>query len=163
MKYEFNHWENKQFQVIMNESNINVTSVLILKALNLQTKVSSWWFLFSLYFWTIKELNLVILPHNLFKCEQCHNEKHLQNTHKHFGSRFKCNQWVWPNRNCRTLPSNHPEADCSIFTLMSVGWSSSSLFVTINSTSIKPSIKVRNLTYYIFGESLWCWQPLGTC
>ena len=34
---------------------------------------------------------------------------------------------------------------------------SSSRFVTINSTSIKPSIKVRNLTYYIFGESLWCW------
>ena len=31
---------------------------------------------------------------------------------------------------------------------------SSSRFVTINSTSIKPSIKVRNLTYYIFGESL---------
>ena len=29
-----------------------------------------------------------------------------------------------------------------------------SRFVTINSTSIKPSIKVRNLTYYIFGESL---------
>ena len=79
-------------QIIMNESNINVTSVLILKALNLQTKVSSWWFLFSLYFWTIKELNLVILPHNLFKCEQCDHEKHLQNTHKHVGSRFKCNQ-----------------------------------------------------------------------
>ena len=33
-----------------------------------------------------------------------------------------------------------------------VGWSSR--FVTINSTSIKPSIKVRNQTYYIFGESL---------
>ena len=31
---------------------------------------------------------------------------------------------------------------------------SSSHFVTINSTSIKPSIKVRNQTYYIFGESL---------
>ena len=29
---------------------------------------------------------------------------------------------------------------------------SSSRFVTINSTSIKPSIKVRNLTYYILGK-----------
>ena len=35
--------------------------------------------------------------------------------------------------------------------LYSPGWLSSSRFVTINSTSIKPSIKVRNLTYYIFG------------
>ena len=34
-----------------------------------------------------------------------------------------------------------------------VGWLSSR-FVTINSTSIKPSVKVRNLTFYIFGESL---------
>ena len=55
--------------------------------------------------------------------------------------------------NCKTLPSNLPEADCSIFTRLSVGWLSSR-FVTINSTSIKPSVKVRNQTYYIFGESL---------
>ena len=41
--------------------------------------------------------------------------------------------------NCKTLPSNLPEADCSIFTLSVVG-RSSSRFVTINSTSIKPSI-----------------------
>ena len=34
-----------------------------------------------------------------------------------------------------------------------VGWLSSR-FVTINSTSIKPSVKVRNQTYYIFGECL---------
>ena len=54
---------------------------------------------------------------------------------------------------CKTLPFDLPEADCSIYTLSVVGWSSSR-FVTINSTSIKPSIKVRNLTYYIFGESL---------
>ena len=60
---------------------------------------------------------------------------------------------------CKTLPSNLPEADCSIFTLSVVG--RLSRFVTINSTSIKPSIKVRNLTYHIFWESLWCRQPLG--
>ena len=39
---------------------------------------------------------------------------------------------------------------------------SSVVDVTINSTSIKSST-VRNLTYHIIGESLWCWQPLGTC
>ena len=61
---------------------------------------------------------------------------------------------------CKTLPSNLPEAGCSIF-IRSVGQSSSSRFVTINSTSIKPSIKVRNLTYHIIGESLWCWQPIA--
>ena len=50
--------------------------------------------------------------------------------------------------NCKTLPVHLPEADCSIFTL-SVGRRRrlSSRFVTINSTSIKPSMKVRNLTY----------------
>ena len=48
--------------------------------------------------------------------------------------------------NCKTLPVHLPEADCSIFTL-SVGRRLSSRFVTINSTSIKPSMKVRNLTY----------------
>ena len=63
---------------------------------------------------------------------------------------------------CKTLPVHLPEADCSIFTL-SVGRRLLSRFVTINSTSTKPSIKVRNLTCYIFGESSWCWQPLGTC
>ena len=42
-----------------------------------------------------------------------------------------------------------------------VGWSSR--FVTINSISMKPSVKIRNQTYYIYGESLWCWQSLGTC
>ena len=38
--------------------------------------------------------------------------------------------------------------------LYSTGCRLSSRFVTINSTSIKPSVKVRNLTFYIFGESL---------
>ena len=52
--------------------------------------------------------------------------------------------------NCKTLPVHLPEADCSIFTLSvgrSVGRRLSSRFVTINSTSIKPSMKVRNITY----------------
>ena len=40
---------------------------------------------------------------------------------------------------------------CNIFIKFLVG-QLSSRFVTINSTSIKPSIKVRNLTYYIFGK-----------
>ena len=35
-------------------------------------------------------------------------------------------------------------------------------FVTINITSIKPSIQVRNLTCCIFRESWWWFQPLGT-
>ena len=52
--------------------------------------------------------------------------------------------WRTGTRNCKTLPVHLPEADCSIFTLLS---SSSSRFVTINSTSIKPSTKVTNLTY----------------
>ena len=44
----------------------------------------------------------------------------------------------------------------------SVGCRSSSRFVTINSTSIKPQMKVRNQIYCIFGEYLWCFQPMGT-
>lgn len=34
---------------------------------------------------------------------------------------------------------------------------------TMNFASTNPSIKVRNLTFYIFLESLWCRQRLGTC
>ena len=65
----------------------------------------------------------------------------------------------WELQNSSFQPSRgrllyiHPVVGCRL---------SSSRFVTINSTSIKPSVKVRNLTFYIFGESLWCWQPLGT-
>ena len=58
-------------------------------------QVSSWWVFSSLYFWTIKEHYLVISPHGLFKCEHCDHEatqKHLLNTHKHVGTRYKCNQ-----------------------------------------------------------------------
>ena len=62
---------------------------------------------------------------------------------------------------CKTLPFHLPEQIALYSPCRSS--SSSSRFVTINSTSIKPSVKVRNLTYYIFGESLWCRQPLGTC
>ena len=50
--------------------------------------------------------------------------------------------------NCKTLPVHLPEADCSIFTLSSssVVGCRLSRFVTINSTSIELSMKVRNLT-----------------
>merc|ERR1719397_926011 len=48
---------------------------------------------------------------------------------------------------CKTLPVHLPEADCSIFTLSVGRRRLSSRFVTINSTSIKPSMKFRNLTY----------------
>ena len=37
-----------------------------------------------------------------------------------------------------------------------------SRFVTINSTSMKSSKKVRDIIYDIFEESVWCWQPSGT-
>ena len=41
-------------------------------------------------------------------------------------------------------------------------WSlSSSHFVTSNSNSIKPSKKVRFITYYMLGESFWCWQQIS--
>ena len=44
----------------MNESNINVTSVIIKHWIKITNKgaqqVSSWWFIYSLYFWTIKNI-----------------------------------------------------------------------------------------------------------
>ena len=47
-------------QVNMNESNINVTSVIIKHWIKVTNKgaqqVSSWWFIYSLYFWTIKNI-----------------------------------------------------------------------------------------------------------
>ena len=91
---------------------------------------------------------------------QCHETINLDNAWMSKTKHWKSTAY------CKTLPVHLPEADCSIFTLSVVVGRrrlSSSRFVTINSTSIKPSSKVRNLTYYIFGESLWCWQPLGTC
>ena len=59
---------------------------------------------------------------------------------------------------CKTLPFHHlPEADCRIFTLDLL------VDITMKFASTNPSIKVRNLTFYIFLESLWCRQRLGTC
>ena len=47
-------------QINMNESNINVTSVIIKHWIKVTNKgaqqVSSWWFIYSLYFWTIKNI-----------------------------------------------------------------------------------------------------------
>ena len=51
------------------------------------------------------------------------------------------------------LPMYLPEAECSIFSEYYSPCCRSSHFVTINSTSIKPSIKVRNLNLlYIWGK-----------
>ena len=86
-------------QVNMNESNINVTSVIIKHWIKITNKgaqqVSSWWFIYSLYFWTIKNIIWLFRHTCLFKCEQCDheaNQKHFLNAHKHVGTRYKCNQ-----------------------------------------------------------------------
>ena len=59
-------------------------------------------------------------------------------------------------RYCKTLPSNLPEANYSIFTGCR---SSSSRFVTINTSSMKPSIKVRNRTHYTGCFCFFQWYP----
>ena len=61
-------------------------------------------------------------------------------------------QFIWELQNSAFQPSQG-----RLLYIHPVGWSvagQSSGFVTVNSTSIKPSVKVRNLTFYIFGESL---------
>ena len=90
--------------------------------------ILSWWFLFSLYFWTRKNILwprtfTTLALSRLFKCGLCDHgttqQKHLLSTHMRIGTRFKCNQCDQIANQWRNLKS-HKQRTASNINVTSV-------------------------------------------